>query len=125
MRPSCFPVAASLRRMILLSVRRIPSSPTEANVLPSGDQATKPTLDSRPSNRRTSLPVAGSHRRIVLSSLAEASVLPSGDQANDLTCWLGPASWQTSLPVAGSHRRIGFLSGNAPRYAANSLPEAN
>src|SRR5207248_7933229 len=58
-----------------------------------------------PALERISLPVAGSHRRTVLSSLAEARILPSGDHATHWTGSSCPEEERISLPVAGSQRR--------------------
>src|SRR5690349_16137802 len=59
--------------------------PAEANILPSGLNATERTMPVCPLRVARSLPVVTSHSLTVLSWLAEARILPSGLNATDIT----------------------------------------
>src|SRR5262249_2893488 len=64
----------------------MPSSPPrEARNLPSGENATLPTIALWASILRTSLPVFTSHSRTQSSQPPDASVLPSGANATEHT----------------------------------------
>jgi hypothetical protein len=69
---SSFPAAASHTTII-------PSSPTEATVLPSGDRAASWTRPRCPRRQRSSFAVAASHKRTVPSKPDEARILRSAE----------------------------------------------
>ena len=73
--------------------------------LPSGEKATAYTRDEPSVNWRSSLLVAVSHKRAVLSQLPVSTCLPSGEKATTRTTDEWPMNWRISLPVALSHRR--------------------
>ena len=86
----------------------------EANVLPSGLNATEVTRIECPASVNMHLPVAASQSLTVLSSLPEARCFPSGLNATEVTRSECPASVPMHLPVAAS-QSLTVLS---------SLPEA-
>ncbi len=92
----------------------------EASDLPSGAKAMLQIVEVA-FREWISLPVAGSHRRIVWSELAEARVLLSGDQQTDITESPCPVKERTCLPVVGSQSRM-VLSALAE---ANILPSGD
>gem|GEM_PF-5402504 len=68
----------------------------EANVFPSGLNATEVTALECPVRAHNSLPLAASHNLTVWSSLPEASISPSGLYATDKTCSECPACTTSS-----------------------------
>ena len=94
---------------------------------PSGLKATLETVLWWPVNWSSSLPVATSHSRTVLSELPLASARPSGLKATLQTQAWWPVNWRSSLPLATSHSRTVLsalpLASRVPVRAEGHAPD--
>ena len=101
--PLCLSRATRWRPLSACQRCRLPSAPTPATRLPSGENATSHTCPTGPVSATLDQPSAGFQSRTVPSDDADATRLPSRDQATQLTSSAWPSKAPSRLPTNASH----------------------